>query len=148
MLTERLFFEGWIAAQAHRDQKFVDTRHDRHHRAFARVVASLQALIEAGDPVASDLLVAFVPSPFTQRYRELDSALVEHQRGLVSAMNPLYPGVELRMTSEQAIAILATYSPEERALFDRLASDFLDDAEVADERARSDRETEERAALR
>lgn len=149
MLNERRFFRGWIAGLRALECRLVDTRKDVHHRQFAKVVDELREARASGDAVARDMLVEFVASPFTERFDELDSALVEHQRGeaSASAQNPEYAAVQLRLSKEQALAILESYTSDERALFERLARTFIESTEAPDERNGRGRASEERRAL-
>ena len=127
----------------------IDTRKDVHHRRFAHVVDELRQARVSGDAAARDVLVEFVASPFTERFAELDSALVEHQRGEISTavQNPEYAAVTLRLSETQASSILEGYTPKERALFLRLARSFIESGEASNERTGRGPASEERQVL-
>ncbi|MCY2987114.1 MAG: hypothetical protein NTY19_04500 [Planctomycetota bacterium] len=114
-------FRGLLAALRLQGIKFIDTRNDLHHDRFRQVVELLGECAAEFPCVPS----TFIPSPFTGRYRELDDALLRLQRGLLGAQNPFYPGVNLDISESRAERILATFSPEQRELFVRLANAYL-----------------------
>lgn len=114
------FFRGLFAALRLRGLEFVDTQEDRHHARFTKV-ASLLRERRADFP---EVPQAFVPSPFTSRYRELDDALLRLQRGLLGAKNPFYPGLYLHIKQPVAQEILNEYTPEQRKLFLDLADAY------------------------
>ncbi|MCI0563166.1 MAG: hypothetical protein MN733_32205 [Nitrososphaera sp.] len=121
------FFRGLFATLALKDQTFIETRRDIHHKRFQNVVRELAKQKKAAHGV--DLL--FVPSAFTGRYRELNDALLRLQRGMLGAQNPFYPGVNLDISKERANCLLEEFSSEERILFSKLADAFL--KKIADE---------------
>jgi hypothetical protein len=65
----------------------------------------------------------------TARYRELDDALLNMQRGFLSAPNPFYPGIRLKLSKARAMKILDGFSPEQRDELHRLAGIFRNSPE-------------------
>jgi Mn-containing catalase len=116
-MTNDRFFRGFLAALCQEGLQFLVTRDDTHHKKFQAVVRILEQLSEE----EQDDLPAFVPSPFTGRFRELEDAILQMQRGFLGAQNPFYPGVQVDITAERAVVILEQFSASERELFRRLA---------------------------
>lgn len=130
-MTRDDVFRGLLAALRLKEIKYIDTRNDAQHVAFRRVVDALKDSVTQHPGVP----ITFVPSPFTGRYRELDEALLQLQRGLLGAQNPFYPGVNVKLSPERAQRILQEYSTEEQKLFFNLASIFMDEQVVAEQTA-------------
>jgi hypothetical protein len=95
--------------------EFITTRDDAHHKNFHTVVSLLSQRDDTED------VPTFIPSPFTGRFRELEDALLQMQRGFLGAQNPFYPGVRLDVSKTRAATILNQFSPTERELFLQLA---------------------------
>lgn len=127
-VNEDSFFRALIAALRLADREFVDTRNDDQHRRFAAVVERIDELVAQGEAGAEDLPQLFVPSPVTDRFPELDDALLEAQRGLTGAKNPFYPGADLMLTKEYAEQELDDLSLEHRRLIEDLARAFISGA--------------------
>jgi hypothetical protein len=121
-MTNDRFFRGFLAALSTVGHNFIVTRNDAHHKQFKAVVGLMGQLSKE----AQDELPVFIPSPFSDRFRELEDALLQMQRGFLGAQNPFYPGVHLDITPERAKAILDQFSPEQRELFLRLAKAYED----------------------
>jgi hypothetical protein len=116
-MTTDDFFRGFMAALKKNGLDQIETRNDRHHRAFEAV----QHLAETGTTRQSRL--RFIPSPYTGRFPQLDEALVRLQRdGLLRAENPYYVRVKLALSPERADKILKFYSEDDRE-FLRAAAD-------------------------
>jgi hypothetical protein len=132
-MTNDRFFRGFLAALRTVNHDFIDTRDDAHHKQFKAVVGLLGQLSEE----AQDDLPVFIPSPFTDRFRELEDALLQMQRGFLGAQNPFYPGVHVNITQERASAILDQFPSDQRELFLRLAKAYKEqgtaDVAVGDE---------------
>jgi hypothetical protein len=123
-MTAERFFTGFVAALREAGVDFVDTRDDAHHKKFQAVVDRLRETRGAGQPGAARMPRTFMPTQVTGRYRELDDALLSLQRGVLSAPNPYYPGIDLKMSRDRAARRLSRFSDEERALFEELAETF------------------------
>ena len=119
-MTNDRFFRGFLAALREVGEEFIVTRDDTHHKKFKAVVGLLGQLNEE----QQDELPAFIPSPFTGRFREFEDAILQMQRGFLGAQNPFYPSVNLDISPERAAAILDQFSPAERELFLRLAKAY------------------------
>lgn len=132
-MTNDHFFRGFLAALRQEGLKFISTQNDAHHKKFQAVVGVLGRLSEE----EQDDLPAFIASPFTGRFRELEDAILQMQRGFLGAQNPFYPGVHLDITTERAGAILEQFSADERELFHRLARAYKEkgtaDVAISDE---------------
>ncbi len=128
-MTNDRFFRGFLAALQQVGERFIVTRDDTHHKKFKAVVGLLGQL----STEQQDELPAFIPSPFTGRFREFEDAILQMQRGFLGAQNPFYPGVNLDISPERASAILDQFSSAERELFLRLARAYKekDTADVA-----------------
>jgi hypothetical protein len=125
-LNESRFFAGFVAALRARGIDFVDTHDDGHHARFDRVVRTLREARASNDPAAKAMPRTFMPTQVTGRYRELDDALLNMQRGIFSAPNPYYPGIQLKLSKDRAERILEDFEPEQRELFARLADVFVE----------------------
>lgn len=124
-MNEETFFRALIAALRLAGRDFVETRDDEQHHRFAHVVKRIDEMVAQELPGADALPLLFVPSPVTNRYPELDDALLEAQRGLTGSRNPFYPGADLVLTPEYAEAELEDLGPEERVLMEQLAQVFI-----------------------
>src|SRR5947209_4746897 len=120
-MTTDQFFTGFVAALRDEGVEFVDTRDDVHHSKFRVAVDQLTADRRLGKAGALGMPRTLMPTQVTGRYRELDDAFLNLQRGLMSAPNPFYPGIELKMSRERAERILETFEPEQRKELRELA---------------------------
>lgn len=123
-MTKDRFFTGFVAALRHQGVSFVDTRDDAHHTRFRAVVQKIRDERAAGTLGAQALPRTLMPTQVTGRYRELDEALLNMQRGLLSAPNPFYPGIELQMSPDRAERILESFDASERDALETLAESF------------------------
>jgi hypothetical protein len=132
-MTNDRFFRGFLAALREAGEKILVTKDDTHHKKFKAVAGLIGQLSEE----EQDELPTLIPSPFTGRFRELEDAILQMQRGLLGAQNPFYPCVNLDVSAERATAILEQYSPREQELFRRLAKAYKEkrsaDVAVGDE---------------
>ena len=124
-MDEDTFFRGFIAALRLTGHEFVETRGDDQHRRFSAVVKRIDELVAKGAPSAENLPQLFVASPLTNRFPELDDALLEAQRGRTGSKNPYYPGADLVLTEEYAKQELDELSKPERDLIEDLVATFL-----------------------
>ena len=124
-MNEDTFFRSFIAALRLEGREFVETRADDQHRRFAAVVERIDELVAEGAPGAADLPQLFVPSPLTNRFPELDNALLEAQRGMTGSKNPFYPGADLVLTSDYAERELSELDEPQRRLVEELARTFI-----------------------
>lgn len=123
-MTEERFLAGFVAALRAEGQEFIDTHGDVHHKKFDAVIRTLRADRENGDPGATSLPRTLMPTQMTGRYRELDDALLNMQRGYLSAPNPFYPGIRLKLSRSRANEILNGFAPEQRDELQTLARVF------------------------
>jgi hypothetical protein len=123
-MTEERFLAGFVAALRAEGQEFIDTHGDAHHRRFDEVISALRIDRESGSPGAVSLPRTLVPTQMTGRYRELDDALLNMQRGYLSAPNPFYPGIRLKLSKSRANQILDSFTPEQREELQSLARIF------------------------
>lgn len=119
------FFLGFFAALRAHDLDFVDTRFDRHHVRFKRVVTQLKTERTRHRAGSAKMPRALVPNPYNARYKEFDQALIKLQKGDLGAHNPHYPGVSLVMDKRRAEEILGQFDADERELFLELANTYL-----------------------
>ena len=105
-VNEARFFTGFVAALRARGVDFVETQDDSHHARFNRVVQALREARANAEPGAQGMPRTLMPTQVTGRYRELDEALLNMQRGIFSAPNPYYPGVQLKLSEDRAERIL------------------------------------------
>lgn len=124
-VNEARFFAGFVAALRARGIDFVETQDDSHHARFDRVVQALRDARANSEPGVQGMPRTFMPTQVTGRYRELDDALLNMQRGIFSAPNPYYPGVQLKLSQDRAQRILDDFDPEQRKLLGRLADLFV-----------------------
>jgi hypothetical protein len=127
-MTEERFLAGFVAALRAEGQEFIDTHGDAHHKRFDNVISALRADRESGNPGAVSLPRTLRPTQMTGRYRELDDALLNMQRGYLSAPNPFYPGIRLKLSKSRAKQILDGFTPEQRDELQTLARIFRDDS--------------------
>lgn len=125
-VNEARFFSGFVAALRAQGVDFVDTHADNHHARFNRVVKALREARAAADPGAQGMPRTLMPTQVTGRYRELDDALLNMQRGIFSAPNPYYPGVQLRLSRDRAERILKDFDPDQQRLLVQLADLFVE----------------------
>jgi len=125
-VNESRFFTGFVAALRAKGVDFVDTHDDSHHAKFNRVVQALKEAREKADPGVRGMPRTLMPTQVTGRYRELDDALLNMQRGIFSAPNPYYPGVQLKLSKDRAERILDDFDPDQRKLLVRLADLFAE----------------------
>ena len=123
-VNEARFFAGFVAALRARGVDFVETQDDSHHARFNRVVQALREARANSEPGVRGMPRSLMPTQVTGRYRELDEALLNMQRGIFSAPNPYYPGVQLKLSEDRAERILSDFDPEQRKLLARLADLF------------------------
>ena len=124
-VTEARFFAGFVAALRAQGVDFVETQDDSHHTRFDRVVQELREARANSEPGARGMPRTLMPTQVTGRYRELDDALLNMQRGIFSAPNPYYPGIQLKLSQDRAERILEDFDPEQRDLLTRLADRFV-----------------------
>jgi hypothetical protein len=127
-MTEERFLAGFVAALRAEGQEFIDTHGDAHHRKFDDVISTLRTDRENGNPGAASLPRTLMPTQMTGRYRELDDALLNMQRGYLSAPNPFYPGIRLKLSRSRAKQILDGFTPEQREELETLARVFRGDS--------------------
>jgi hypothetical protein len=123
-VTVKRFLTGFIAALRAEGAQYIDTYGDVHHAKFDEAIEALRAGQKRGSPGATSLPRTLMPTQMTARYRELDDALLSMQRGYLSAPNPFYPGVRLKLSKARAQKILDGFSPEQREELLRLAGIF------------------------
>jgi hypothetical protein len=128
-VTVKRFLAGFIAALRAEGQEYIDTYGDVHHAKFDETIRALRADQKSGDPGAVSLPRTLMPTQMTARYRELDDALLNMQRGFLSAPNPFYPGIRLKLSKARAMKILDGFSPEQRDELHRLAGIFRNSPE-------------------
>jgi hypothetical protein len=67
----------------------------------------------------------FVPSPFTGRYRDLDSVLIRFQQGLLRSQGPFHPCIHLDISESRAKRIMGECIPGQQRLLKELALEFI-----------------------
>jgi len=127
-MTEELFLAGFIAALRTEGLDFIETDEDAHHRHFDAAMDRLRELQKDGDTAARGMPRTLMPTPMTGRYRELDDMLLSMQRGYLSAPNPFYAGIRLKLSQPRAAEILDRFSGDQRALLHDLATHYRADA--------------------
>jgi hypothetical protein len=125
-ITEDRFLAGFVAALRSVGVEFVDTDEDSHHGRFDSAMEVVRDRQKAGDPGAGAMPRTLMPTPMTGRYRELDDTLLDMQRGHLSAPNPFYPGIRLKLSQERADKILGRFSEDQRAVLLAMAEVFRD----------------------
>jgi hypothetical protein len=123
-VTEDRFLAGFVAALRHEGVDFVDTHADVHHAKFDVVMDVMRQRQADGDVGALQMPRTLMPTQMTGRYRELDDALLNMQRGHLSAPNPFYPGIRIKMSNARAERTLASFAPEQRQILLQLARTF------------------------
>lgn len=124
-VNEARFFAGFVAALRARGLDFIETQDDSHHARFDRVVQALREARANSEPGVQGMPRTLMPTQVTGRYRELDDALLNMQRGVFSAPNPYYPGIQLKLSQDRAERILDDFDPDQRTLLTRLADLFV-----------------------
>jgi hypothetical protein len=124
-VNEARFFAGFVAALRTQGIDFVETQDDSHHVRFDRVVQALREARAKSEPGVQGMPRTLMPTQVTGRYRELDDALLSMQRGIFSAPNPYYPGIQLKLSQDRAQRILDDFDPDQRKLLTRLADLFV-----------------------
>ena len=118
-ITEDGFLVGFVAALRSVGVEFVDTDQDAHHRRFDAAMEVVRRGQAAGDVAAVTLPRTLMPTPMTGRYRELDDTLLGMQHGDLSAPNPYYSGIRLKLSPARAHKILSGFSePQQKILLD------------------------------
>lgn len=105
-----IFFRSLVAALRLKGIQFIVTRKDAHHRYWESVA----------DTVTDERLPYLVPSPFTGRYADVDSALAKLQTGITSWC--LAGGYDITLSTSRAQRILAELSGSDQALVEQAAA--------------------------
>ena len=115
------FFRGLFAALRLSGTEQIITHLDAHHESFQGVVDKLERVHDEYPEMPG----TFVPSPFTGRYRDLDSVLIRFQQGLLRSQGPFHPCIHLEISESRAKRIMGECTPGQQRLLKELALEFI-----------------------